>query len=380
MVVRPRKLAWIVSLAAGCILSAATADACDVPVFRYALERWPAFPYGVLVFHRGELPPAEKAVVDWLGKCASGEKLACNVMVRAVDVSGKMPPQIAAIWKTQAGAKLPWMVVLYPVRGPARGVAWAAPLTARNVAAAVDSPIRQEVIKRILDGESGVWVFLGCGDPAKDEPAAKLLATELKKLRGMLELPTPASFGWGPPVEGAPTPPKLRVAFSLIRLSRKDKAERAFVQMLLRTEEDLIKEYSDQPMAFAIYGRGRALFALVGKGITAENIGGMCEFLVGRCTCDIRDWITGTDLLMAADWDARLEEQFAQTAPELPDAVAPATKAAATQPAATQPAAAQRVAAGGLGLFVWSILIAFGFIAVGAVVLVLWLSKAPSRS
>src|SRR5512136_1886912 len=30
-----------------------SALACSVPVFRYALERWPASPYEAVVFHRG---------------------------------------------------------------------------------------------------------------------------------------------------------------------------------------------------------------------------------------------------------------------------------------------------------------------------------------
>ena len=37
----------------------AFAHACQIPVFRYALERWQATPYEVVIFHRGPLSPAD---------------------------------------------------------------------------------------------------------------------------------------------------------------------------------------------------------------------------------------------------------------------------------------------------------------------------------
>ena len=43
-------------------LLAVPARACNVPVFRYALERWPADRYEVTVFHRGHHEPPPGAV------------------------------------------------------------------------------------------------------------------------------------------------------------------------------------------------------------------------------------------------------------------------------------------------------------------------------
>ena len=37
------------------ILAPAVGQACSIPVFRYALERWQPSPYDVLIFHRGPL-------------------------------------------------------------------------------------------------------------------------------------------------------------------------------------------------------------------------------------------------------------------------------------------------------------------------------------
>jgi hypothetical protein len=60
-------------------------------------------------------------------------------------------------------------------------------------------------------------------------------------------------------------------------------------------------------MAFAVFGRGRALFAQVGKGITEQNIEEDCTFLIGPCGCEVKRANPGTDLLIAADWSTWLE-------------------------------------------------------------------------
>ena len=44
--------------------AAALAPTCNIPVFRYALERWPADSYEVILFHRGPLTAAEQALAD----------------------------------------------------------------------------------------------------------------------------------------------------------------------------------------------------------------------------------------------------------------------------------------------------------------------------
>ena len=63
-------------LLAGLWLCAGPARACNVPVFRYALERWPAAPYEVFVFHRGPLSAEDQAALEHLkklGRADSGE-------------------------------------------------------------------------------------------------------------------------------------------------------------------------------------------------------------------------------------------------------------------------------------------------------------------
>ncbi len=74
--------------------------------------------------------------------------------------------------------------------------------------------------------------------------------------------------------------------------------------MLLGSEPDL-NELS-QPMAFPVLGRGRVLYALVGRGISREMIGVASTFMVGPCSCQVKDQNPGFDLLLQFDWNARV--------------------------------------------------------------------------
>jgi hypothetical protein len=191
---------------------------------------------------------------------------------------------------------------------------WSGPLTASNARLVVDSPARREVARRIQEGHSAVWVVLGSGDSAKDEAAEALLARSLPGLEQSLELPAVLA---PPPLDrdrpGEETRPPLQVRFSLLSVSRTDPAESVFIGMLLGSEADL-DQYSSQPMAFPVYGRGRALYALVGKGITQDNIREACAFLIGPCMCEAKALNPGTDLLVSADWDAALAGSWVEAA------------------------------------------------------------------
>jgi hypothetical protein len=56
-------------------------------------------------------------------------------------------------------------------------------------------------------------------------------------------------------------------------------------------------------MAFPIFGRGRALYALVGNGVAPQLVGEACQFLTGACQCTVKAENPGVDLLMQVDWD-----------------------------------------------------------------------------
>ncbi|HXG11653.1 MAG TPA: hypothetical protein VNK04_17995 [Gemmataceae bacterium] len=285
-------------------LVAAPALACNVPVFRYALERWPADPYEVFVFHRGPLDPEAKAAVALLQKHAGGAGSPANLNLHLLDLDKNEADEALLKWlQTQGNPELPWMVVRYPLATGINVTVWSGRLSPAAATALLDSPVRREITKRIASGETAVWLLLECGDQKKDDAAARLLQTHLAKLQTTLQLPELTD-----PVADriAPTGPPLRIRFSLIRLPRSSPDEHMLIHMLLHSEEDLT-DFTDEPMAFPVFGRGRALWALVGKGITEENIDEAGAFLVGPCSCEVKRQNPGTDLLMTADWDSLIE-------------------------------------------------------------------------
>ena len=93
----------------------------------------------------------------------------------------------------------------------------------------------------------------------------------------------------------------MRIAFSVYRLSRTDPAEQPLVTMLLNSDTGL-----EGPIAFPIFGRGRALWAMAGKGLNAEMISEAGMFLTGACSCEAKELNPGVDLLFAADWEQGL--------------------------------------------------------------------------
>jgi hypothetical protein len=323
-------------------LLAVCARACEVPVFRYALERWEADAYPVWVFHRGVLKGDANAAAAYLRERAAARDVTTNVDPRTLDVTRQADSRVGKIWKEHSKSPLPLMVVCYPPRHGSEATAWAAPLTAENARRLTDSPARREIARRILGGQTAVWVLLQSGDAAKDAAAGRMLNETSRRLEKEIELPQQVREEWSSELLATEEPgarpdrARLRVEFSVLPVSRQDANEAFLVGSLTGSEEDLRGKYAGEVMAFAVFGQGRMLPALVGKGITAENIAEVAAFLCGRCSCEIKDQNPGMDLLMTTDWAALRDEPA--VAPPLPSAIAaPTTSIAAKQGAVEAP-------------------------------------------
>lgn len=267
-------------------LAAAAAPTCNIPVFRYALERWPAAPYDVVAFHRGPLTDEQSSALNVLRQAGA------NLELDRVDVAEPLPPKRQRLLE-KLKVPPPCLVAVYP---GTESIAWSGPLSADAARVLTDSPARREVSKKLLDGDSGVWLLLDSGDAAKDAAAVDTLEKELRGLEKSLKLPHHA----------ADDPPLLsdvpvRVAFSIVRVQRSDPAEAAFVSTLMNSDTGL-----NGPVVFPIFGRGRALWAMAGAGLNAQYIKEAGTFLTGACSCEAKEFNPGVDLLFAADWEAGL--------------------------------------------------------------------------
>jgi len=235
--------------------------------------------------------------------------------VRDIDATLFMEEPCAVIWEKAQDRPLPVCFLMYPRGTHASTPVWSGSLGELSPDALFDSPIRRELARRLLAGHSGVWLLLRSGDRAKDDAAAQLLAAGIDHANQTLRLPDMT----GDEVLAGTDPPdlsNLRIEFSHIEVNRDDPAEAMLVRMLLGAEPDLTSY--DEPMAFPVYGRGRVLYALVGRGINAETVAKAHAFLAGPCACEIKAENPGTDLLMAVDWEKGIGDNTAIGAVELP--------------------------------------------------------------
>src|SRR5262245_6504013 len=276
----------------------AAAYACNVPVFRFALERWRPDPYRITVFHHGPLTDEQREILGPL--LDQQDKALANAMVVTVDIEESADATAVnssdrLLLEALKPPEFPWLVVRYPQHLKIEVPISSQPLAREPIARLLDSPVRQELVRRLADGQTAVWLLLESGQAEKDDAAAALLTAELKKLESELKLPELTA---APEDElFAATP--LKIAFSLVRVPRTG-AESDLVAMLLSSEPDLVT--LPEPMVFPVFGRGRALLALIGAGITEKNIHDAAEFLVGPCSCQVKEQNPGFDLLLSADW------------------------------------------------------------------------------
>ena len=276
------------------LFGAGALHACQVPVFRYALENWSPAPWRV------RLPDTALSGVE-----AGGANL-----------------------QIERATGLATMELRLPEGEGEESPVWTGPADAAHWQQLLDSPVRRELVRRLLAGESAVWLLLESGDAAKDAASGKVLQEALQAAQAELKLPegvlTPAQLDEpgrkADPADVLHSDLPLRLAFSVLRLTRDDPAEAVLRAMLMKVEPDLA-DYAGEPMVFAVFGRGRALEPLIGRGIHADNLREAATYLCGACSCEIKEQNPGMDLLLAADWapvDQAPKPEPVRMAPEAP--------------------------------------------------------------
>lgn len=281
----------------------APVQGCSIPVFRYALEHWRPDPYVAFVFHRGELTPEQQKLIESMQPKAFDGLPAANLFVKTVNVDTDLAEDevLSKIWEENQTNSLPSLLVHAPPKWGPPATIFKGELTAENISHLVMSPLRTTIKDRLLKTDSVVWVYLECGRKAEDDIAFDLLTNELARLQAVIELP---DIDEADLKDLSVAPKEMKLRFSAVRLSRDDAKEQVFREMLLRVEPDLKdKEYIDQPMAFPVFGRGRALYALVGDGLAPDLIEEASRFLTAGCQCTVKQENPGVDLLMHVDWD-----------------------------------------------------------------------------
>ncbi|MEJ2246410.1 MAG: hypothetical protein P8Y80_10095 [Acidobacteriota bacterium] len=280
---------------------------CSVPVFRYALERWRPDPYKGIYIYRNEISQKDRAILDQLKQIASNPDYPLNLLLREVDVNTFPEEKLTDLLKGPSPDSLPVLAIWYPGQMGKSLPLWVVPPDSSFIRTLVDAPKRRQIAESLIKGDSVVWVFIPSGNTDKDERAEALMRRELDvALRTYKNAPFTILSG--------SQQKKLSYGFPILTLSSEDPAERVFVDLLLKSEPDLY-EYTDQPMVFPVFGRGRVLGCLFGDYINEKNIREASAFLAGSCSCEVKELNPGFDLLMAAPWDMVVMNAFVEDTP-----------------------------------------------------------------
>lgn len=273
----PRQLVALVLLAAH--LLPCSAEACSVPVFRYALDRWAADAY------RLEAPDAA------LRTGPAGE-----------DLRGDNGVRLNLLAVPQSDNDEGQAILRFPSETGDNGEAWTGALTPAAWRQLTESPARTEIARRLLAGDSAVWILVESGRHEADESAAKLLADQIVEAQ---TIPLPVMQPNDPSSTIGPGP-ELRVTFSLLRVGREAAGEEFFVTSLAGPG-GLALLPKDEPFAALVFGRGRVLGAWSSQKLSPELIQQASHFTLGACSCEAKHLNPGWDLLMRVNWDAELE-------------------------------------------------------------------------
>lgn len=279
--------------------------ACQVPVFRYALERWQSDQFELVVIHDGELTAEANEQIQQLQESNYESILAANFNIETVEAGKLKDRRLLQSWDKRSNKEEPMLVAMYPSAAkevPDR-ICWAGSLSDNSVTHIPDSPVRKQITEILVEGASAVWIFVPSGNKEQDDAALKTLKEEVRQNEKTLELPVQDEIESEDDliqVSGL----ELKIAFSIVTVRRDDPKEQFLLSMLLNSEPDLAD--LNEPMAFPAIGRGRVLYGLIGKGINSQTIGAASRFLVGPCSCQVKNQNPGFDLLLAKDWDMKL--------------------------------------------------------------------------
>lgn len=253
-----------------------TAHACSIPVFRYALDRWASDNFRLEI---SAADAKDEAVAKFIRNFGAASALNLEIV--------RVPDGPSRLLRPHAGET-------------AAAPVWSGALNAAALAQLTNSPARVELVRRILAGDSAVWVLVESGDRAADDAAARVLEKRLRYLEQVAQLPL---IDPNDPTSKLGPGPKLAVKFSVLRVSA-SASESAFLAMLAGPKSGLAT--TREPWVAAVFGRGRVLGAWPAKGFGDEQIEEVCLFLLGACSCQVKNLNPGWDLLLHGDWDEQL--------------------------------------------------------------------------
>lgn len=284
-----------------CVLLATTAaHACTIPVFRFALDRWEADRFRLLTpASWATKPDMVRLLIPLRGNGEANIRIEDNPDTAATETKLLFPHSDTAVWSGT--------------------------LDATTLPPLLDSPARRELLQRILRGDSVIWVV--CTKEA-DKAEADRVEKRLRFLEKVAALPPQDPDD--PDSQLGPGPP-LKLKFSVIRVSLDDPAEMIFAAMVAGPKQ---QDFMAKGTSFAgpIFAKGRVLGSWGLAELDDTAIEDATLFLIGRCSCRIKNENPGWDVVLKTDWEKALAkagdtaaENTAELAPPTTSDAKPAT-------------------------------------------------------
>lgn len=288
------------------------AVACNIPVFRYALERWSPDNCELLLFHEGPLTADQQTKVHQLKQQNTTRSTDTSNSLTLIDLAS-LTPAHANLWKsiqTSTNQKItePYLVVRMKLGKGHVVNGWHGTLSRAIEVGILDSPARRELAKRLLTGHSVIWVVVRAQTKTPPVPAIQdlnskaetILKTSFAWLSTNLELPE----GIGLPGSELHSEIPLLLKFSTLEIKREDLKESFLINLFSELQPEATQRGED--LIIPVFGRGRALEVIPSSVLTDPLIKDLAVFLSGACSCQVKEQNPGFDLLMSVDWNTKL--------------------------------------------------------------------------
>lgn len=294
------------------IVMMGVAVACNIPVFRYALERWQPDACEMIVFYDSELSPAQRQVIKPFESASADNDGDSNLKVVFVPVgalSDATGPselgadslnELRAVHQSLKPTVSPYVVLRSKIGGRRAANHWHGKLEEVGALNLLRSPARNELSRRLMAGHSVVWLMLKCKDDARNKEVREMMNANLESLTGKIVMPE----GVGLPGSELHSEVPLLIRFSLLEIDATDKKEKYLIDLFSGFCPEAVEQ--GEPLLVPVFGRGRALEVIPSGDLDSRLTEGLTQFLSGACSCQVKNQNPGFDLLITADWDTEL--------------------------------------------------------------------------
>ena len=275
------------------VFGVSVAQACSLPVFRYALENWEADEH-VLMLPRG----TSDAEIKWWNDFLKNGDFNYEVSKIAND---DMP---AGLYFPKGFG--PWITYdAFKEKGQQN-------LDSAFVSKQWESASSKKVIDGIIRGDSVIFLFSG-GDAKARQAAEEKMRPRIKTLLEYVELADDVVDSWknfhappdefySPPRGHVASPIPLGMAISFVHLNEYEALAKQVETIFLA--EDLEEQGQENGVRVTVvFGRGRAIPVGHIDDIDKHVIDDVIYFVTGACSCKIKEENPGHDLMLPIYWD-----------------------------------------------------------------------------